>query len=82
LTLANRSFYYSILTTLSYKNRLIPLTLAVTGGLSVTLFAIPAIRRFFRFELLDWHQFGICVVTGILSVVWLEVYKWFKRHTA
>ncbi|MBT1686466.1 cation-translocating P-type ATPase [Dawidia soli] len=80
LTLVNRSFYYSIFVTLMYKNRLIPLTLAATGGLCSILFTIPALRRFFHFELLTGYQFGLCVATGVLSIMWIEVYKALKRH--
>jgi Ca2+-transporting ATPase len=79
LTLVNRSFHFSILTTLKYKNILIPVAIAVTIFLVIVIFAIPAFRTFFKFETPQPREMLICVSSGILSVLWFEGYKWFKR---
>jgi Ca2+-transporting ATPase len=79
LTLMNRSFRYSMLQTLKYKNRLMPLVVALTITMMISIFLIVPWRAFFGFELLAWQQIATCVATGIVSVVWVEVYKWRKR---
>jgi Ca2+-transporting ATPase len=79
LTLTNRSFRYSMLQTLKYKNRLMPLVVALTITMMILFFLIVPWRAFFGFELLAWQQIATCVTTGIISVVWVEVYKWRIR---
>ncbi|HXC06468.1 MAG TPA: cation-translocating P-type ATPase, partial [Bacteroidia bacterium] len=80
LTLINRSFYYSILNTLAYKNRLVPLIIGITFGISVLLIYIPPFASFFGFEVL--HPLQVMAGTGIgfLSVIWYEGVKWGKRR--
>jgi Ca2+-transporting ATPase len=82
LTLVNRSFYYSIVDTFKYKNKLIPLMIAVTICLVILFFAVPWLRTFFGFELLRFTDIIYCLLAGIGSVIWLEVYKLFKRRRA
>lgn len=79
LTLSNRSFIYSIFTTIQYKNKLIPILLAVTVALVVALFSIPLLRSFFHFDIVSMSQLIICMGVGTASVAWFEVYKWIKR---
>lgn len=79
LTLVNRSFYYSIFTTLKYKNSLIPIVIAVTILLVVSIFAIPGLRSFFKFEIPTLYQITLSVFTGLTAVIWFEVYKWVTR---
>ena len=79
LTLVNRSFYYSIFTTLKYKNNLVPLIIGLTIILSLTLLYIPALTRFFEFESLSFSQLGLTIAIGSASVIWYELVKWRKR---
>jgi Ca2+-transporting ATPase len=79
LTLVNRSFYYSILTTLKYKNRLVPLIIGITLILSLLLLYIPVFTRFFEFKSLKAGQLGISFLVGGVSVLWFELVKWRKR---
>jgi Ca2+-transporting ATPase len=79
LTLVNRSFFYSIYTTLKYKNNLVPLIIIITISiLSVLLFVKP-FTKFFEFESLTMLQLSISVATGFLFVIWYELIKWRKR---
>lgn len=79
LTLVNRSFFYSIYTTLKYKNNLVPLIIVITiAVLSVLLFVKP-FTQFFDFESLTVFQLFISVTTGFLFVIWYEFIKWRKR---
>jgi len=80
LTLANRSFYYSIFKTIQYKNNLVGLIIGITILLTGLLLFIPAFSKFFLFEMVSVIQIGICVLVGSLSVLWVEIYKVIKRR--
>jgi len=79
LTLVNRSFYYSIAETFSYRNRLIPLIIGITIIIVLLVFLIPALRSFFGFAILSPTEFSYCVLTGFVSVIWFEGYKYYRR---
>lgn len=79
LTLVNRSFHYSILTTLGYKNNLVPLIIVVTVLLTVGLLYIPWLNDFFEFDRIDGRQLAIATVAGFLSVIWFEGVKAVQR---
>ncbi|MDB4264508.1 cation-translocating P-type ATPase [bacterium] len=79
LTLINRSFYYSIFTTIKYKNPLVPLIIGITLILSLILLYITPFSHFFEFESLSINELGISFVAGGLSVLWYELVKWLKR---
>lgn len=82
LSLANRSFYHSIWTTLRYRNYIIPLVLF----LSLTLLGLsifnPFFQKIFAFEQLSWLEIGLCFFTALLGVLWIEIYKWRARREA
>lgn len=79
LTLVNRSFYYSVFTTLRYKNNLVPLIIGITLVLSASLLLIPSFTHFFAFSRLTAVQLLLTVSTGFVSVIWLEGAKYYKR---
>lgn len=79
LTLINRSFYYSVLTTMKYKNPLMPLIISLTIALMISIFLIPTVRSFFGFVLLDKRELIFSTLSGAFSVLWFEVYKWRRR---
>ncbi len=79
LTLINRSFYYSMLTTLKYKNNLvfgiIILTIAIYGMLIFN----KTLSQFFEFQSLSFAQLIVSAGIGFCSVIWYELVKWRKR---
>ena len=75
LTLVNRSFYYSIFTTLRYKNNMVLLIIAITIIITGLLLFIPPLTTFFEFEILTISQLFICVGIGFVSVIWYELVK-------
>ena len=79
LTLVNRSFYYSILTTLNYKNKMIPLIIGITVVILALLLYVTPLTTFFQFHTLDVQQLGISILIGFLSVIWIELLKLWKR---
>lgn len=80
LTLENRSFYYSIFTTIRYKNNLVLIIIGVTLILTSLLLFVPIFSKFFLFEMVDYKQIGFSILVGFVSVIWIEFYKLFKRH--
>lgn len=79
LTLVNRSFYYSIITTIRYKNRLVVLIIGITIVITGLLLWIKPLMQFFSFERLNILQLGISLGVGFLAVIWYEIVKWRKR---
>jgi Ca2+-transporting ATPase len=80
LTLVNRSFYYSVFTTLQYRNILMIVVLFVTLTLLALILYVPSITRFFKMASLNGMQSGIAILVGFVSVFWFEGYKWWKRR--
>lgn len=81
LTLVNRSFYYSLGVTLKYKNKLIPLIIALTSALVAAIMGIRPIRTFFGLDLIAPIDLYGSILFGFLSVIWLEAWKWFQRRS-
>jgi Ca2+-transporting ATPase len=79
LSLVNRSFYYSILE--SFKNRnflLAGISFLVLVLLFVILYVNP-VSTFFSVSSLTIQELGLALVTAAVSVLWFEIYKFFKR---
>jgi Ca2+-transporting ATPase len=79
LTLINRSFYYSIFTTLKYKNNLVLLIISITVFTVALMLYVKPITAFFGFETLKVSQLLITVIVGFISVIWFEIVKLIKR---
>lgn len=80
LTLVNRSFFYSIFTTLQYKNNLIFGVIGTTILLNAAILFWEPLANFFDFEVLTLPQLGVCILVGMLSVLWYELVKLNKRR--
>ena len=80
LTLVNRSFYYSIFTTLYYKNNLVPIIIGITIAITGLILYIKPLTVFFAFEHLNINQLSIAIGIGFISVVWYELVKLYKRN--
>ena len=79
LTLANRSFHYSIFTTLKYKNNLVLIIIGITILITGLLLLVPVFSHFFMFDIVSTSQMGMSILVGFISVMWVEFYKAFKR---
>ncbi len=75
LTLVNRSFYYSIFTTLKYKNNLVAMIIGITIIISALLLYVPIFANFFQFGTLSISQLLIASAIGFIAVIWFEFYK-------
>ncbi len=80
LTLVNRSFYYSVISTMKYKNKMVLLIIGITLLVSGLLLYLKPLADFFLFEMLSLLQLITCVGIGVVSVIWFEGFKWWKRH--
>lgn len=80
LTLINRSFYYSILTTLKYKNKMVLLIILTTLALVGLILFVNPLTIFFEFETLNFTQLLLCVALGFVSVIWFEIVKLINRR--
>ena len=79
LTLINRSFYYSIITTLKYKNNMVLGIVALTIAIVGLILYVNPLTTFFEFETLNFVQLLICVAIGFITVIWFEFVKLYKR---
>lgn len=80
LTLVNRSFYFSIFTTLKYKNNLVGLIIAITVVLTGLLVFVHPLSDFFEFDDMNGMQVFMSIAAGFTSVIWFEGVKWLKRR--
>ena len=79
LTLVNRSFYYSIAATMTYKNNLVPIIISATILLTGLIMYLKPLASFFQFERLELGQLVISICIGCLCVNWYELVKLYKR---
>lgn len=79
LTLVNRSFYYSIFTTLKYKNNLILLIIGITITITALLLFVPLFTNFFEFETPTISQLFTSIGIGFIAVIWYELVKVITR---
>jgi Ca2+-transporting ATPase len=79
LILVNRSWRHSVLRTLNIRN---PALWWVIIGAFVFLslaMTVPLLREIFHFSLVTIQQFALCVLLGLSSVLWFELYKIARR---
>ncbi len=79
LTLVNRSFYYSIITTAGYKNNMVWGILFTTIVLSGLILYVAPLSKFFEFEPLSGSLLVVSILVGIVSVTWYELVKIVQR---
>ncbi len=81
LTLINRSFYYSILTTLKYKNNMVLFIVFLTISVFGLILYFSPLTAFFGFETLKLSQLITCIAIGFISVIWFEIVKLIYRKS-
>ncbi|MEO5594660.1 MAG: cation-translocating P-type ATPase [Chitinophagaceae bacterium] len=79
LTLINRSFYYSLLTTLKYKNNMVLFIIFITITITGLILYVKPLTTFFEFETLNSLQLLLCIAVSFISVIWFEIIKLIKR---
>jgi Ca2+-transporting ATPase len=79
LTLVNRSFRYSVFTTIKYKNNLVPLIISITLICIAAFLYIPFIRELFRFTTIDYIDLLTCAGIAFVSTFWIEIWKLVRK---
>ncbi|HEY9008495.1 MAG TPA: cation-translocating P-type ATPase [Ohtaekwangia sp.] len=82
LTLVNRSFHYSIFTTLRYRNNFLIFILILNIALLALLLFVTPVTSFFLLKTLSPLQWLICLGVSFVSVIWIEFWKmWSIKFT-
>ena len=82
LCLVNRSFFYSMVSSIKNRNRLFPIVIGLTLALLFAILYIDAFAGFFKVTGLSFQEVGITILVAGASVLWFEFYKLYKRITA
>ncbi len=84
LTLSNRSFDYALHRTLFYKNRMLPFILAASAVMLLAILFLPFLTELFKMGRISAADMGYCVLAGLVSVAWFEIWKaireWREIH--
>jgi P-type Ca2+ transporter type 2C len=79
LTLVNRSFNESLWQCLKKKNNLITSVIAISVLAMVAVIYVPALQKVFNLFPVSLDLLFLCLVTGLVSVVWFEGFKRYRR---
>lgn len=79
LTLSNRSFSQSVIQTIFRPNRLLWIMLTTTFLILCATLFVPQFQLLFDFAPLTYGQIRYCLVSSLVGVFWIEIYKWRKR---
>lgn len=81
LILTNRSWSETMVRTIQTPNKAMVWVFAGTLiGLALIL-SVPVLQDLFRFAPISIDELIMCVLAGVVSVLWFEVYKvWSSRH--
>lgn len=80
LSLVNRSFYYSVFSSLKNRNGMMVFANSSTLVFLFLILYINPIARFFAVLPLEFNQLGVCAIVSAISVFWIEIWKWNKRR--
>lgn len=79
LTLVNRSFYFSFVTTLRYKNDLLLGIIMITLAILATMLFVDPVAAFFQLVHPALRDIGLCAGIAFISVFWFEAVKMWRR---
>lgn len=82
LILINRSWTRTAWETLRINNPAVRWVVISVGFFLAICLYLPGLRHLFHFDVLHADDLLICLVAGIVSVIWFEVVKIFHRRTA
>ncbi len=78
LTLINRSFQHTLITTLRYQNNLVPLIIGIILLLIFLILDSSFISNLFQLIPLSLNDLSVCVIVALVSTVWMEGWKILK----
>jgi P-type Ca2+ transporter type 2C len=78
LILVNRSWRHSVFRTLNIRNPALWWVIVVAFNFLLLALTLPLLREIFHFSSITIQQFSLCVLAGLISVLWFELYKIFR----
>jgi Ca2+-transporting ATPase len=81
LTFVNRSFYYSVFSTIRYKNIMLWIVVISTLLLLAMILYIPLFSNFFKLTALTPIRISLTLITALISVLWIELWKRKRRSS-
>jgi Ca2+-transporting ATPase len=80
LILVNRSWQHTIFTILRSRNRALWWVTGGAVGFLILALTLPFLREVFHFSAISPVQFALCVIAGLGSVLWFEVFKAWRHR--
>lgn len=80
LSFVNRSFYYSVLTSIRNKNNLMLLMNSTTIVLLTFILYFRPVANFFLVVPMQAIEIGVCLLVATITVLWIEIWKWNIRR--
>jgi P-type Ca2+ transporter type 2C len=78
LTFTNRSFEYTLVKTIFYKNNIIRWVTLASLGMLAAIVLIPGLAHLFMMERLLWLDFLYCLLAALAGTWWFELFKWWR----
>ncbi len=78
LILTNRSWSRSIIAALSVVNSALVWVIAGAVSFLGLVIYVPLLRKLFHFEKMHLNDLLICLLAGVLSILWFELVKFFS----
>lgn len=75
LTLSYRSLTKSVISTLRYKNRLIPLITAISAGILISTIYLEPLREIFGLAKINNQALLLTLMMGFSTILWFELVK-------
>jgi Ca2+-transporting ATPase len=80
LTLFNRSTTQSIIHTIRYKNRLVPIVLLISLAFIFIVTKFSFAHSIFNLSDLNLNEWILCIGVAFVSTSWVEVHRFFLRR--
>ncbi len=80
LILVNRSWQHTILHTLNSRNPALWWVIGGALGFLLLALTLPFLREVFHFAPVTLYQLALCLIAGLCSVLWFELYKLIQRR--
>jgi Ca2+-transporting ATPase len=81
LILTNRSWSETLIISMRTPNSALRWVFFATLSCLLLVLTIPALRELFKFGEISFLDFVMCVLTGMLSIAWFELFKWWGAGT-
>ncbi|MFA5249784.1 MAG: cation-translocating P-type ATPase [Candidatus Paceibacterota bacterium] len=78
LIVSNLSWSKNIFQTLNNGNKMLLWILGGTLSMLLVILSVPVLRGVFHFSPISWTEAAVAFLAGIVSVVWLEIFKFAK----